>query len=409
MNVLFLTLSPFSSLSEGHLAADLAQELINRGLNLTVISPTLDTREKKSYIKCINDKYTHIYLACGPIQKVDFIRKKVGLIKLDFLARVYLHKHKQKYDLIITMVSHGAFYQTVKKLKTSGNGIIYNMVKDIFPENGADLGLINRKSFIYRTLRNQEIKYFKVSDFLGAISPASVDYLLRHNLFLNERKVEYNPNSIIPREINLSPEERDRIRGLYDVKLDDVLCLYGGNLGIPQGIDFLLDCIVENEKRQNTVFIIVGNGTEYGRIESFLSSNKIRNTRLYPSVSQSDFRILANCADIGLVFLNKLFKVPNFPSRVLAYMEAKLPVLFAVDSVCDAGKMAEENNFGLNCLSGDLIQFNEKLNLLIKNKNLRQSLGKNAFLFLNKEFTIEKSVDLILSHINIYEKIDCIQ
>lgn len=400
MNVLFLTLYPFNSLTDGYIAADLAQELVNRGANLTVISPTLDTREKKSYIKCINDKYTHIYLACGPIQKVGFIRKKLGLIKLDFLARVYLHKYKQKYDLIITMVSHGAFYQTVKNLKVSGDGIIYNMVKDIFPENGADLGLINRKSFIYRVLRNQEIKYFKISDFLGAISPASVDYLLRYNSFLKERQVEYNPNSIIPREINLSPDERDRIRGLYDVKLDDILCLYGGNLGIPQGIDFLLDCIVENEKRQNTVFIIVGNGTEYCRIESFLSSNKIRNTRLYPSVSQSDFRILANCADIGLVFLNKLFKVPNFPSRVLTYMEAKLPILFAVDSVCDAGKMAEENNFGLNCLSGDLIHFNEKLNLLVKNRELRQHLGKNGFLFLNKEFTVAKSVEIILNHMD---------
>lgn len=114
-------------------------------------------------------------------------------------------------------------------------------------------------------------------------------------------------------------------------------------------------------------------------------------------MSQSVFAKLTSICDIGLVFLNPNFSVPNFPSRILSYMEASLPILFAIDNATDVGLIAEKNRFGLSCLNGDLDHFSKNLDLLLSNDKLRVEYGKNAFSYLNK-ITAEKSASLILSH-----------
>lgn len=397
MRILFLTLYPFENLTDGYIAADLACELIKKNINLTVITPTLNVKERKSKI-IIKDDYKHIYIASGPIQKVNPIKKALGLFKLDLLTIKYLKLEKQ-YDLIITMVSHCAFYSAVKYLKKRDNCIIYNLVKDIFPDNVVDLKLLKNNSIIYKKLKRKEQRYYKISDYLGVLSPANKNYLLAHNPFLIKEKVEINPNSIIPRDLLISDQEKKDIMRNFNIPNDKVILLYGGNLGIPQGIDFLLDCMLENEKQESGFFLIIGDGTEYEKIESFINKYKLKNSALYHSVKQDLFRKITSIADIGLVFLNKNFTVPNFPSRMLSYMEVRKPILFAVDSATDCGIIAEENNFGFNCLNGDLDCFFNVLKKLINNNILRNDYGNNAYNYLCKEFTAKKSVEIILSHL----------
>lgn len=209
MKVLFLTLYPFAQLSDGYIAADLAQELVKKKLELTIITPTLSVNEKKSSV-ISNGDHTHIYIASGPIQKVNPIKKVIGLSKLDNFSVSYLKKEKSKYDLIITMVSHCAFYSCVKFLKKRDNCLVYNLVKDIFPDNVVDLGLLKKKSLIYKYFRRKEQKYYKISDFLGVLSPANVEYLIFNNSFLEKERIEVNPNSIIPRKLDLLTSKKNK-------------------------------------------------------------------------------------------------------------------------------------------------------------------------------------------------------
>lgn len=56
--------------------------------------------------------------------------------------------------------------------------------------------------------------------------------------------------------------------------------------------------------------------------------------------------MLANSCDVGLIFLDNRFTIPNFPSRLLSYMQASMPVLAATDVNTDIGKVIEEGKFG---------------------------------------------------------------
>ena len=61
------------------------------------------------------------------------------------------------------------------------------------------------------------------------------------------------------------------------------------------------------------------------------------------------------------------FTIPNFPSRLLGYMQAKLPVLAVTDPNTDIGRVIEDGGFGWWCESDDSNRFYEivcKINTL---------------------------------------------
>lgn len=55
-----------------------------------------------------------------------------------------------------------------------------------------------------------------------------------------------------------------------------------------------------------------------------------------------DYDILVAACDVGMIFLDYRFSIPNFPSRLLSYVYAKLPVLACVEESADIGDIIEQ-------------------------------------------------------------------
>ena len=72
---------------------------------------------------------------------------------------------------------------------------------------------------------------------------------------------------------------------------------------------------------------------------------------------KEDYDTMVGACDVGLIFLDHRFTIPNFPSRLLAYMQAKLPVLAATDPNTDIGKAIVDGGFGWWCESDDSNKF----------------------------------------------------
>ena len=101
---------------------------------------------------------------------------------------------------------------------------------------------------------------------------------------------------------------------------------YGGNIGLAQGIDFLLEVLESNKNRKDCFFLIVGDGNNYHLIKKWIILNNPRNVKLIKHLERKEYDILESFCDIGMVFLDSRFTIPNFPSRILSYMECKLPL-----------------------------------------------------------------------------------
>lgn len=401
MNVLFLTLLDFSTIDENGIYTDLMREFIKNGHELYIISPT-EKRKNKPTNLIDNGKVKILKLQIGNTQKTNLIEKGISTLTLESKFKSGIRKYfdNVKFDLVLYSTPPITLQKAVEFVKLRDQAKTYLLLKDIFPQNAVDLGVLKSsgiKSLIYKYFSNKEERLYKISDYIGCMSNANVEFLLKHNPSISNEIVEVCPNSIDPIEVDITEQEKKQIREKYNIPIDKTIFIYGGNLGKPQGIDFLINCIRANEDNENSYFLIVGSGTEFGKLENFFEREKPKNAMLRSQLPRNDYEVLANTCDVGLIFLDRRFTIPNFPSRLLSYMQASMPVLAATDLNTDIGKVIESGSFGYWCESVDVDKFNQLVNKLCDEK-LRIGLGRNAKDYLEKHYSAKHSYEIIIKH-----------
>ena len=109
---------------------------------------------------------------------------------------------------------------------------------------------------------------------------------------------------------------------------------------------------------------------------------------------------LVGCCDVGLIFLDFRFTIPNFPSRLLSYMQRSMPVIAATDTSTDVGSVAELGGFGWRCESRDPEDFVRVFELAISADT--EKMGEAAAKYLTENYSVEKSAEIILGE---YERV----
>lgn len=401
MIVLFLTLLEFNSIEERTIYSDLIRKFRNEGHSVYVISPVEKRKNIDTHI-IEEDNCKILKLKIGNTQKTNIIEKGISTVRIepDFIRAIKKHFADVKFDLVMYSTPPITFCGAIEYIKKRDNARTYLLLKDIFPQNSVDIGMLSKegvKGKIYKHFRKQEKKLYAISDRIGCMSEANVKYVLANNPEVSADKVEVCPNSIEPLDMSCSGEDRIAIRRKYNLPLDKKIFVYGGNLGMPQGIDFLIDCM----QRQNfgdVEFLIIGNGTEYSKLKKFVDETDRQNIILMKYLPKDDYDRMIGACDVGMIFLDHRFTIPNFPSRLLSYMQAKLPVLTVTDPNTDIGTIAEENGFGVKCISDNPEDFVSAVNRL-KSMNMPE-MGEKAFAFMQQEYTVDKSYEIITRKTN---------
>ena len=247
---------------------------------------------------------------------------------------------------------------------------------------------------------------YELSDYIGCMSPANVAFLLKHNPEINDKRVEVAPNSIdlaYGLQLNSLEDEgqqkaaRYYIRKKYDLPIDRPIFIYGGNLGKPQGIDYLIKCLDANKKRKDCYFVVVGSGTEYSKLEAWYNANLNLNVKLMKGLPKADYDMLVASCDVGMIFLDHRFTIPNYPSRLLSYLEYKMPVICATDVNTDIGKIAEENGYGYWCESVKPEDFTALVDKMLASD--RKAMGERGYEFLKQNYQVENTYNAIMRHL----------
>jgi glycosyltransferase involved in cell wall biosynthesis len=379
------------------------REFRNNGHNVFIVNPC--ERRKKTKSTIIHEEGTAILkVKTLNIQKTNFIEKGLATILLEkqFLKAIQKNFAHIKFDLILYSTPPITFSRLIRYIKEKDKAISYLLLKDIFPQNAVDIALIKNKGLLHKYFRKKEKELYKISDLIGCMSPANAKYLLKHNPDIPGNKVEVCPNSIEPTGVFISENEKTVIRNKYSIPLQAAVYIYGGNLGKPQGLNFLLTVLESNLKRNDLYFFIAGTGTEYKKLAAWFSLHKPTNAQLRQYIPKEDYDKIVQSSDVGLIMLDKRFTIPNYPSRLLSYLENKKPVLAATDINTDIGRIAEENGYGLSCENGDINTMQKHIDLLAKDKTLRQQMGEKGHHYLLENYTVQKSYKTIMSHINLF-------
>lgn len=379
---------------------DLIRKFMTEGHRLHVVSPAERRMQQPTHLieegncRLLRVKTTNL-------QKTNSIEKGIGQLMLErnFGRAIKKHLGDVDFDLIIYTTPPITFNRIIKQQKKKSGAVAYLMLKDIFPQNAVDLGMISKGSLLHRLLRRKERNLYETSDHIGCMSPANRDYLLRENPSVAASKVEICPNSIEPVELPpLSEAERHHRRSTYGIPADKTVFVYGGNLGKPQSVNFLLDVIAANEQSRNSHIVIVGDGTEYHRISRWFNSNHPANATLLYAMPKREYDEFIRAYDVGMIFLDQRFTIPNYPSRLLSYLECSMPVIMATDTSSDIGPIATRNGYGLWSESGSLKPYMENMERLAASAPLRSEMGERGKRFLLDNYTVDKTYATIISH-----------
>lgn len=404
MNILFLTMARMTDIRSSGIYSDLMRKFRDNGHSVYVISPMERRFNTPTYFK-ERDGAKILCVRTLNVQKTNVIEKGLGQVLLEPLFKRAIKKYFRcvKFDLILYSTPPITFVNAIKFVCRQNPGAMtYLMLKDIFPQNAVDMGMLSKgglKGVLYRSFRRKEKELYRISDRIGCMSPANAKYLMEHNPSINPRIVEVCPNSCDVPEPGPEHEcsKQEKIRWKYGLPTDKPVFLYGGNLGKPQGIPFLIECLKANAHRKDCHFVIVGNGVDYPKIEKWVKEEKPESVSLFQFLPKEEYDQLAEACDVGLIFLDYRFTIPNYPSRLLSYLTQKKPIIACTDPVCDTGSIAEANGYGFWCPSNSVEAFTNAVDKMLSSDICQ--MGEKGYQFFLKNYTVQKAYDTILKHI----------
>lgn len=402
MNVIYLTLSKFNNIESRGISPDLMRKFRDEGHQVYFVAP----RERRASVPThIEDQngVKMLFVKTLNIQKTNVVEKGIGTLLIESQYKKAIKKHlgNIKFDLILYSTPPITFTNVVRYLKKRNpQAVSYLLLKDIFPQNAVDIQMFGGKSIFNWYFRRKEIALYKNSDFIGCMSPANVEFLKKHNPYYPADHVEVAPNAVELKEKRMEDgqekAERYYIRKKYDLPTDKPIFIYGGNLGKPQGIDYVVKCLEANKNRIDCYFVVVGAGTEYHLISDWYDNNKGKSVILMSSLPKEDYDMLVRYCDVGLIFLDHRFTIPNYPSRLLSYLENKMPIICATDVNTDIGKIAEENGYGYWCESVKPEDFTALVDKILASD--RKAMGEKGYQFLKENYLVEHTYNKIMSH-----------
>ena len=398
MNVLFASISPVRDVAGHSISLDLLHEFKRNGHEVYIVCG-LEKKENRDTYLAEEAGCKILRVKIGNNKKANLITKGITTLMLPklYISAIKKYFSDVKFDLVLYPTPPITHYDTVKFIKKRDGARSYLMLKDIFPQNAVDIGMMRKsgvKGIFYKFFRKKEKKLYAISDRIGCMSQANVDYVLKHNPEIDPAKVEICANSIEPQDMRVSAEERVTLREKYGIPQDKKVFVYGGNLGKPQGIPFLIECLRAEKENKDAFFLVVGDGTEYGKLEAFVSEEKPENMKLLKRLPKEDYDRLVAACDVGLIFLDHRFTIPNFPSRLLAYMQAGLPVLAATDPNTDIGKVIVDGGFGWWCESNDVAAFSAAVKDALAAD--AEAAKEKELAFLYENYTVETAYKTIV-------------
>ena len=229
MNILFLTMvSGLRNVSASGIYTDLMRKFRDEGHEVYIIYPNERRTGLPTAVE-VNNGVHSLGVRTLNVTKTSIIEKGVGQLLLEdlFMRAMNRYFDNVRFDLILYSTPPITFNKVIKAAKRRNpEAMTYLLLKDIFPQNAVDLGMMTKtgvKGMLYKMFRKKEKELYSISDFIGCMSPANVRFVLEHNPEVKAEKVEIAPNSYdVPGE-SQRDEETKSIREKYGLPTDKPL------------------------------------------------------------------------------------------------------------------------------------------------------------------------------------------
>lgn len=359
---------------------DLSREFLNQGHGITVILPSAEI-EHSWLLEDINGVRV-LRLRAPKTKDVGYIRRTFAEFFMPFFMRRNLHKSplsSEGWDGVVwysPSIFHGPF---VRAIKLSSKCKSYLIIRDIFPQWAADMGLMSSQGFRYLFFNMVAHYQYSLADIIGVQTPGNLNYF-KNWVIGGNRQLEVLQNWLFD-----SPTSECSI-SLSKTKLAGrKIFVYAGNMGVAQGVGVFLGLAELLQERLDVGFLFVGRGSDSAKLAEDARLRRLNNVLFYDEIHPDEIPgLYAQCA-VGLVALDPKHRSHNIPGKFLTYMQAGLPVLARINSGNDLVGIIKKNNVGRVIIDEEryslVRQTSELLDFLEVDRNIKDRC-RNLYLEL---------------------------
>jgi colanic acid biosynthesis glycosyl transferase WcaI len=351
MHVLFLTsyFTPCAA-ANAFIMDWLARYLVAAGHSITVVTsmPHYDdnriwpeyrgklvVREPRPHLDI---RRVYVYL---PPSKTNLVGRLLSYASFNALSTaVALVAHH--YDVIFAPsppLTNGFTAYLIGLLQ--GVPYIYN-VQDVYPDVAITLGALTNRWAIVAFRALEQFVYRKAA----AISVISEGF----RCSLQRKGVPSSKLHVIPNFMDINfvrplPRHNDFSR---EHGLDDrYVVMFAGNVGLSQGLEYILDAASKLSAYPDILFLIVGNGTAKPELMALAKAAQLSNVRFLPYQPWDSVPALYATTDVCLVPLRHGISLESVPSKVYTIMSAGKPLIAAVDQGSDTWQLVTDTGCGV--------------------------------------------------------------
>ena len=396
MNFLFLLLSCPDLDRTGSLYSDLALACSRGGHYVTIVTRAAEGQDTGMYKEA---GITLLRVKTPRHEGVkSFWRKGFALVMMPFLyKRAYKHYLKDSpVDVIFMPTPPVTFINCVTYIKKRTRARFYLILRDIHPQ------CFHRKGIHLNPLADRYLSWnaqraYAEADYIGCMSPQNMSYLQSIAPDIEPGKIVLLPNWLHTNEY-VGPDPAVRIKYGLSGK---VVAVFGGTIGLAQGVENLIRLAKHYRDNPNVVFLIVGNGIRKDRLVKMADEYRLSNMRFLDSMPRDEYESLLRTADIGLVSLDTNYRVPTCPSKVIEYMAMKVPVIAMINRNNDFGSFyIDRSKIGFWSDDMDSEKVYQSFDRLLDNPDLRRTCGEQGYVFYRDHFTAEEIYRQLMQQLN---------
>lgn len=319
---------------------DLSREFVRQGHALTVMLPTAGLSTPWSLEDF--DGVQVLRLRAPKTKDINYVSRTINEFLMPFAMLRNLRKSplpKERWNGVVwyaPSIFHGPLANALKKASACKG---YLIIRDIFPEWAADMGLMSR-GLPYKFFRAVANYQYSVADVIGIQTQGNQSYFADR------------PNSRIEVLQNWLADATN-VGCSIDVAggalAGRTIFVYAGNMGVAQGMDVLLDVAARLRSRTDIGFLFVGRGSDAKRLREDADKRGLDNVAFFDEIDPTEIPGLYAQCHVGIVALDPRHKTHNIPGKFLSYMQAGLPVLASINPSNDLIGMIESEGVGRVC------------------------------------------------------------
>ena len=319
---------------------DLSREFVRQGHALTVMLPTAGLSTP-----CLLEDFDGVQvlrLRAPKTKDIDYVRRTISEFLMPFAMLRNLRKShlaEERWDGVVWYAPTIFLGPIASALKKASDCKGYLIVRDIFPEWAADMGLMGR-GLPYRFFKTVANYQYSVADVIGIQTQGN------HAYFADRPDCNVE---VLQNWLSDAPDVGCSVAVAGGALDGRTIFVYAGNMGVAQGMDILLNLAARLLGRPDIGFVFVGRGSDAQRLREDAKARGLDNVAFYDEIDPTEIPGLYAQCHIGIVALDPRHKTHNIPGKFVSYMQSGLPVLASINPGNDLVEMIEREGVGRVC------------------------------------------------------------